>query len=386
MASQSHRFGTRAIHAGQQPDPATGAIMTPIFQTSTYVQEAPGEHKGHEYARVSNPTRSALEANLAALEGAEYGVCFASGLAATDAVLRRLRPGARIVATNDLYGGTYRLMRQVLEPFGIRSTFIDMTDLDGVEGTLAEGADLVWIETPTNPLLRIVDIDAVVRLAKTAGAATAVDNTFASPYLQQPLAFGADLVVHSTTKYIGGHSDLVGGAVMTNDSEWEEHLRFQVKAVGGVPGPMDCFLLLRSSKTLHVRMQRHCENGAAVARFLLDHPKIAEVRYPGFSHHEGHAIARRQMKDFGGMVSLTLRDDSMEAAVRMMQNLRLFSLAESLGGVESLIGHPASMTHGSIPAEERRHAGLSDSLLRLSVGIEDVEDLLEDLERALESA
>jgi cystathionine gamma-lyase len=385
MASQPHRFGTRAIHAGQQPDPATGAIMTPIFQTSTYVQEAPGEHRGHEYARVSNPTRSALEANLAALEGAEHGVCFASGIAATDAVLRKLRPGARIVATNDLYGGTYRLMRQVLEPFGIRSTFIDMTDLDSVEATLAEGADLVWIETPTNPLLRIVDIEAVAQRAKGVGAVTAVDNTFASPYLQQPLALGAELVVHSTTKYIGGHSDLVGGVVLTNDAEWAEHLRFQVKAVGGVPGPMDCFLLLRSSKTLHVRMQRHCENGAAVARFLLDHPKIAEVRYPGFPHHEGHAIARRQMKDFGGMVSLALRDDAMETAVRMMQNLRLFSLAESLGGVESLIGHPASMTHGSIPAEERQRAGLSDSLLRLSVGIEDIEDLLEDLERALES-
>ncbi|MDX1531141.1 MAG: cystathionine gamma-synthase [Rhodothermales bacterium] len=380
------RFATRAVHAGQEPDPTTGAIMTPVYLTSTYVQAAPGEHKGHEYGRVTNPTRSALEANLAALEGAAHGVCFGSGLAAIDAILKRLRPGDRVVATNDLYGGTYRLMRQVYEPFGLRFRFVDMTDLDAVEEALAEETKLVWIETPTNPLLRVVDIAAVAERAHAAGADVVVDNTFASPYLQQPLDLGADLSVHSTTKYLGGHSDVIGGAVLTSDDGWAEALRFQVKASGGAPGPMDCFLVLRATKTLHLRMERHCANAAAVARFLRDHPGVGHVRYPGLPDDPGHAIAERQMRDFGGMVSFTLADDAVEAAVRVMQRTRIFALAESLGGVESLVSHPASMTHGSIPAEERRKAGLSDSLIRLSVGVEDEADLLEDLDRALATA
>ena len=377
-------FGTRAIHAGQRPDPTTGAIMTPVYLTSTYVQAAPGEHLGHEYARVSNPTRSALEANLAALEGAAEGICFASGLAAVDALLKRLRPGDHVVATNDLYGGTYRLMRQVFEPFGLTFSFVDMTDLDAVEQAMTDRTKLVWAETPTNPLLRIIDIAAVAEL--TAAHATAdlvVDNTFASPYLQQPLSLGADLIVHSTTKYLGGHSDVIGGAVLTNDDGWTDHLRFQIKAAGAAPGPMDCFLVLRATKTLHHRMQRHCENARALADFLDAHPKVGHVRYPGLASHPGHDIAARQMKDFGGMVSFSLADDSYEKAVALMQATEVFALAESLGGVESLVSHPASMTHASIPAAERTAAGLSDSLIRLSVGVEDLDDLRDDLDRAL---
>jgi cystathionine gamma-lyase len=376
-------FATRAVHAGQRPDESTGAIMTPVFFTSTYVQDGPGEHKGHEYARVTNPTRSALEGNLAALEGAAAGICFASGLSAIDAILRRLRPGDHIVATNDLYGGTYRLMRRVLEPFGLEFSFIDMTDLNEVRQAMRPETRMVWIETPTNPLLRIVDIEALVGIAKTSGATAVVDNTFASPYLQRPLELGADLVVHSSTKYLGGHSDVIGGVVLTSDPEWEEHLRFQIKAVGAAPGPMDCFLILRATKTLHLRMARHCSNAAAVARMLVGHPKVSGVNYPGLPAHPGHEIAKRQMLDFGGMVSFTLRDDSMEAATVMMRSTKIFALAESLGGVESLISHPASMTHGSIPPEARQRAGLSDSLIRLSVGVEDESDLLADLEEAL---
>jgi len=376
-------FGTKAVHAGQEPDPSTGAIMTPVFFTSTYVQEAPGKHQGHDYARVSNPTRSALEGNLAALESASAGICFSSGLSAIDAILRRLRPGDHVLATNDLYGGSYRLMRQVLEPFGIQFSFVDLTNIEEARNGFTSRTRLVWVETPTNPLLRIVDIHAIVEVAKEHGATVVVDNTFASPYLQRPLELGVDLVVHSSTKYIGGHSDVVGGVVMTNDTEWEEHLRFQVKAVGAVPGPMDCFLLLRATKTLHLRMERHCANAGAVAQMLMDHPKVAEVLYPGLATHPGHEIASRQMSGFGGMVSFTLVDDSVETAVRMMQSTRLFALAESLGGVESLISHPVSMTHGSIPPAERRKAGLSDSLIRLSVGVEDEADLLADLENAL---
>jgi cystathionine gamma-lyase len=357
--------------------------MTPVFFTSTYVQDGPGEHKGHEYARVTNPTRSALEGNLAALEGAAAGICFASGLSAIDAILRRLRPGDHIVATNDLYGGTYRLMRRVLEPFGLEFSFIDMTDLNEVRQAMRPETRMVWIETPTNPLLRIVDIEALVGIAKTSGATAVVDNTFASPYLQRPLELGADLVVHSSTKYLGGHSDVIGGVVLTSDPEWEEHLRFQIKAVGAAPGPMDCFLILRATKTLHLRMARHCSNAAAVARMLVGHPKVSGVNYPGLPAHPGHEIAKRQMLDFGGMVSFTLRDDSMEAATVMMRSTKIFALAESLGGVESLISHPASMTHGSIPPEARQRAGLSDSLIRLSVGVEDESDLLADLEEAL---
>jgi cystathionine beta-lyase/cystathionine gamma-synthase len=383
-ATEGLGFGTRAIHAGQRPDPTTGAIMTPVYLTSTYVQSAPGEHLGHEYARVSNPTRSALEANLAALEGADEGICFASGLAAVDALLKRLRPGDHVVATNDLYGGTYRLMRQIFEPFGLEFSFVDMTDLGAVEAAMRDETKLVWAETPTNPLLNIIDIAAVAELTAGHGnASLVVDNTFASPYLQQPLSLGADLVVHSTTKYLGGHSDVIGGAVLTSDPGWTEHLRFQIKAAGAAPGPMDCFLVLRATKTLHLRMQRHCENARTIATFLDGHAKVGDVRYPGLTDHPGHEIAQRQMQGFGGMVSFSLADDSFEKAVELMQATRVFALAESLGGVESLISHPASMTHASIPAEERTAAGLSDSLIRLSVGVEDLDDLLRDLDQAL---
>ena len=376
-------FGTRAVHAGQTPDPTTGAIMTPVYLTSTYVQAAPGDHKGHEYARVSNPTRSALEGNLASLEGATEAIAFSSGVAATDAVLRRMRPGDHVVASNDLYGGTYRLMRQIHEPMGVAFTFVDLSDPDAAAQAITPATRLVWAETPTNPLLRITDIAALAAVTKAAGVALAVDNTFASPYLQQPLALGADLVVHSSTKYIGGHSDVVGGAVMTSDTEWADHLRFQIKCTGAMPGPLDCFLLLRATKTLHLRMERHCANGAAVAHFLRAHPKVADVRWPGFEDHPGHDVAKRQMSGFGGMVSFTLHDDAIETAVRFMAATRVFALAESLGGVESLVSHPASMTHGSIPADVRRASGLSDSLVRLSVGVEDEADLLADLAQAL---
>ena len=378
-------FATRAVHAGQHPDPSTGAIMTPVYLTSTYVQAAPGEHKGHEYSRVSNPTRSALEGNLASLEGAAHAVAFASGVAATDAVLRRMRPGDHVVASNDLYGGSYRLMRQIHEPMGIRFSFVDLSDLDAARAAITDDTTLVWAETPTNPLLRITDIAALAEVTRARGVTLAVDNTFASPYLQQPLSLGADLVVHSTTKYIGGHSDVVGGAVMTSDAGWAEHLRFQIKCTGAAPGPMDCFLLLRATKTLHLRMERHCANGTVVARFLRDHEKVADVRWPGFEDHPGHAIAKKQMRGFGGMVSFTLADDAIETAVRFMAATRIFALAESLGGVESLVSHPASMTHGSIPADVRRAAGLPDSLVRLSVGVEDAADLIADLAQALDA-
>ena len=378
-------FATRAVHAGQAPDPSTGSIMTPVHLTSTYVQAAPGDHQGHEYARVSNPTRSALEANLAALEGAAHGIAFASGVAGIDAILRRLRPGDHVVSTSDLYGGTYRLMRQIIEPFGVEFTFADLTDADALDAAMTDATRLVWIETPTNPLLRVYDIEALAAAAHARGADVAVDNTFASPYLQQPLGLGADLVLHSTTKYIGGHSDVVGGAVLTSDEAWAEHLRFQIKAVGAAPGPLDAFLLLRSTKTLHLRMERHCANARAVAGFLREHDGVARTLYPGFEDHAGHETAARQMRDFGGMVSVVLADDAVETAVRFMQALEVFSLAESLGGVESLVSHPASMTHGSIPADVRRAAGLPDSLVRLSVGVEDEADLIADLDRALAS-
>ncbi|MFQ5568178.1 MAG: cystathionine gamma-synthase [Rhodothermales bacterium] len=380
---KTYHFGTLAVHAGQQPDPSSGAIMTPIYQTSTYVQEAPGVHQGHEYARVSNPTRSALEGNLAALEGADYGICFASGVAGTDAILKGLRPGDHIVASNDLYGGTYRLITQVFGPFGVGASFVDMTDLAAVEQALRPETKLFWIETPTNPLLRVVDIRRMCDLAHAHGIDVAVDNTFATPYLQQPLALGADLVLHSTTKYLAGHSDVIGGVVCTSRADWDETLRFLVKSAGAVPGPMDCFLTLRGTKTLHLRMERHCENTRRIAAFLEAHPKVGHVHYPGLPADPGHDLAKRQMRDFGGMVSFSLRDDDMDKAHRVLSGTRLFSLAESLGGVESLIGHPASMTHASIPREERLQAGLKDTLIRLSVGVEDVEDLIEDLDQAL---
>ena len=377
-------LGTKAVHAGQSPDPTTGAVMTPIYQTSTYAQSAPGVHQGHEYARVTNPTRTALEGNLAALESAKHGICFSSGVAATDAVVRCLRPGDNILASNDLYGGTYRLMRQVFGPFGIESDFVDMSDLDGVKAAMKPNTKLIWIETPTNPMVRVVDIKALCDIAHAAGATAAVDNTFASPILQRPLEWGADLVVHSTTKYLGGHSDVIGGAVCTNNDEWNEKLRFLVKSSGAVPGPMDCFLTLRGTKTLQIRIERHCSNAQAVAEFLEAHPKVGKVYYPGLPSFEGHELAKRQMDGFGGMVSFVLKNEDMEAATTVMSNTHVFTLAESLGGVESLMNHPASMTHGSIPAAERHAAGLSDTLIRLSVGIEDVADLIADLKQALE--
>lgn len=379
------RFDTLAVHAGQQPDPSTGSIMTPVHLTSTYVQKAPGEHFGYEYARVSNPTRTALEGNLAALEGAPHGVCFASGVAAIDALMKCLEPGDHIVSCDDLYGGTYRLFRQTFERFGYSFTFVDMSDLDHLREVLTGKTRMVWVETPTNPLLRIIDIEAVCEIARSAGAFVAVDNTFATPYLQQPLELGASVAMHSTTKYLGGHSDIIGGAICTNDDELAESLRFEAKNSGAVPGPLDCYLVLRGTKTLHLRMERHCQNARIVADYLKSHPKVGEVLFPGFEDHPGHATAARQMRAFGGMVSFVLKDDSIEAANRLMSRTQVFSLAESLGGVESLVGHPATMTHASIPAEVRRAAGLSDSLIRLSVGIEHPDDLVEDLASALEA-
>lgn len=376
-------FGTRAVHAGQQPDPSSGAVMTPIYQTSTYAQAAPGDHKGHEYARVSNPTRTALEGNLAGLEGAEHGICFSSGVAGIDAICKGLEPGDHIISTDDLYGGTFRLFREVFEPYGLEFEFVDMTDPDAVEAALRPSTELMWIETPTNPLLRVADLEELTSLADAHDVDVAVDNTFSSPYLQQPLDFGADLVLHSATKYLGGHSDLVLGAVCTDRDDWVEKLRFQVKSTGASPGPMDCFLTLRGTKTLHLRMDRHCTNAYRVATFLDDHPSVGHIRYPGLAADPGHETAKKQMKDFGGMVSFSLVDDTIGKAHEVMSNTEVFTLAESLGGVESLIEHPASMTHASIPPEERRKIGLTDSLIRLSVGVEDVSNLVEDLDRAL---
>ena len=377
-------FGTNAIHAGQAPDPSTGAVMTPIYQSSTYAQSAPGEHQGYEYSRVSNPTRTALEGNLAALEGAAHGIAFASGVAGIDAIMKGLRPGDHVISTNDLYGGSFRLFTKVFEPFGIDFSFVDMTDLDQIEAAITDDTAMIWAETPTNPLMRIIDIEAVCDLAQAHDIDVTVDNTFATPYLQQPLDLGADLVLHSATKYLGGHSDLILGAVCTNRDDWAEKLRFQVKSAGASPGPMDCFLALRGTKTLHVRMDRHCDNARALAVFLDEHPKVGRVRYPGLESHPGHAVAAKQMSDFGGMIAFSLTDDRIESAKTVLSNTDVFLLAESLGGVESLIEHPASMTHASIPPEERQKIGLTDSLIRLSIGIEDITDLRADLEQALD--
>ena len=377
------KFATKAIHAGIEPDPSTGAIMTPIYQTSTFVQESPGKHKGYEYARTHNPTRTALQNALAALENGAYGLCYASGLAATDAVLKLFRPGDEIIATSDLYGGTYRIMKRIYEAYGLIFHFVDMSHMDNIAGIVTDKTKLVWIETPTNPLLRIIDIEAVTNLCKQKGIYCAVDNTFASPYLQNPLDSGADIVMHSVTKYLGGHSDTVMGALITNNGELARQLQFIQNATGAVPGPQDCFLVLRGIKTLHIRMQRHCENALKIAQWLEAHPKVSKVHYPGLPSHTGHALASRQMKDFGGMLSFELRGDSYEEAMHVMENLHLFSLAESLGGVESLCSHPASMTHASIPKEERMKVGLKDTLIRLSVGIEDADDLIADLEQAI---
>mgnify|MGYP000088426335 CR=1 FL=1 len=378
------KFNTKAIHAGQEPEETSGAVMPPIFQTSTYAQEAPNVHKGYDYARVGNPTRTALEKLIAGLEDADECACFASGCAAMDAVLKMFRPGDQIIASNDLYGGTYRLFTKVFAPYGIDFTFVDMTDIENVKEAATDNAKLLWIETPTNPLLRVVDIEELTNFAKKQDILSLVDNTFASPYLQQPLELGADMVLHSTTKYLGGHSDVIGGAVATSNEVIMEQLRFQVKTTGAVPGPMDCYLTLRGIKTLSVRVQQSVDNAKKVASFLDDHPDVDEVIYPGLESHQQHEIAKKQMSDFGGMVSFCLKNDSMEKAQEFMSRTTIFTLAESLGGVESLISHPASMTHGSIPKEVREKAGLKDSLIRLSVGIEDADDLIEDLDQAFE--
>ncbi|GAA4342183.1 cystathionine gamma-synthase [Flaviaesturariibacter amylovorans] len=377
------RIGTKFIHAGVEPDPTTGAIMTPIYQTSTYVQSAPAEHKGYEYARSQNPTRTALEAAYAAIENGRFGLAFGSGVAATDAVIKLLQPGDEVITGNDLYGGTYRLFTKVFARFGIVFHFVNMQDAESIRPLINEKTRLIWAETPTNPLMNITDIAALAAIAKEKNVLLCVDNTFASPYLQNPLDLGADIVMHSATKYLGGHSDVIQGALMMNDQKLRDELYFIQKSCGAVPGPQDCFLVLRGIKTLHVRLQRHCENGAKVAHWLRNHPKVARVYWPGFEDHPGYAIAKKQMRDFGGMISFELVNDSLDEVKRVLSSTKVFALAESLGGVESLINHPASMTHASIPREERLRNGLNDSLIRLSVGIEDVEDIIEDLQQAI---
>jgi cystathionine beta-lyase/cystathionine gamma-synthase len=377
------KLGTKFIHAGVEPDPTTGAIMTPIYQTSTYVQEAPGKNKGYEYARSQNPTRFALEAALAAIENGKHGLAFSSGVAATDAVIKLLEPGDEVIAGNDMYGGTYRLFSKIFEKFGIRFHYIDMKDAENIRSYVNEKTKLIWIETPTNPLMNICDIAAVSVIAKEHKALLCVDNTFATPYLQNPLDLGADIVMHSVTKYLGGHSDVIQGCLVVNDKALFDQLYFIQKSCGAVPGPQDCFLVLRGIKTLHVRMQRHCENGEKVAHYLRQHPKVEKVYWCGFEDHPNYDIASKQMRGFGGMMSFTLKDDSVDTAKKMLSSTKVFALAESLGGVESLINHPASMTHASIPREERIKNGLSDSLIRLSVGIEDIEDIIEDLRQAI---
>jgi cystathionine beta-lyase len=377
------RFGTKAIHAGQEPDPTTGAIMTPIYQTSTYVQESPGVHKGYAYARGKNPTRVALERCLAELENAKHGLCFSSGMGAADAIIKLLVPGDEVIATDDLYGGSYRMFTKVFAKYGIVFHFVDMHDFDLLEKTVNPKTKMLWVETPTNPMMKIIDIEKCVEFAKKHNLISVIDNTFASPYLQNPLDMNADIVMHSATKYLNGHSDVVMGALCTNDDNLYEQLAFIANSCGATPGPQDSFLVLRGLKTLHVRMERHCANGVVVANFLANHPKVEKVYWPGFPSHPNHEVAKKQMRDFGGMISFSLKGDRFEDASTLAQNVRVFSLAESLGGVESLLGHPASMTHASIPKVEREKSGITDSLLRLSVGIEDAEDLIEDLTNAL---
>jgi cystathionine beta-lyase/cystathionine gamma-synthase len=374
---------TQYIHAGSHPDPSTGAIMTPIYQTSTYVQSAPAVHKGFEYARSQNPTRSALEEALAVIENGKFGLAFSSGVAATDAVIKLLSPGDEVICGNDMYGGTYRLFSKIFERFGIRFHYVNQQDIANIRAAINPSTKLIWVETPTNPLMNIADIEGICTMAREHKILTCVDNTFASPYLQNPLDLGADIVMHSATKYLGGHSDVIQGALVMNDPSLRDQLYFIQKSCGAVPGPQDCFLVLRGIKTLHVRMQRHCENGRTVAEYLRNHPKVGKVYWPGFEDHPGHAIAKKQMRGFGGMISFELKDDSVDEAKRVLSSTKVFSLAESLGGVESLINHPASMTHASIPREERIRNGLSDSLIRLSVGIEDAEDLVADLRNAI---
>lgn len=379
------KFATKAIHAGLEPDSATGAIMTPIYQTSTYVQEGVGNHKGYEYSRTLNPTRHALEKNLAAIENGKFGACFASGLAAMDCIIKILNPGDEVISTNDLYGGSYRIFKTIFEKYGIKFHFVPMQDVKFIEEKINANTKLVWVETPTNPMMNIIDIEAVSKLTKPRNILLAVDNTFASPYLQTPLDLGADIVMHSVTKYLGGHSDVVMGALICNDETLAKEIYRIQNSSGAVCGPQDSFLVLRGIKTLHLRMERHCENGEKIAHFLVKHPKIDKVYWPGFETHPNHAIAKKQMRGFGGMISFTLKGNKLEDAHRIVKNVQIFSLAESLGGVESLIGHPATMTHASIPKVEREKSGVVDSLIRLSVGVEAVEDLIADLEQALNS-
>jgi len=377
------KFGTKVIHAGIEPDPSTGAIMTPIFQTSTYVQSEPGVHKGYAYARSQNPTRTVLEKNLAALENGAMAICFGSGLAAMDAVLRLLNPGDEVISTNDIYGGSYRIMNQVFAKYGIKFHFVGMDSIEKIDAVANDNTKMIWVETPTNPMLNIIDIKMVSEYAQTKGIQVCVDNTFASPYLQNPIDLGADIVIHSATKYLGGHSDVVHGVVITKEIDIGEKFKFIQNAVGAVPGPQDCFLILRGIKTLHVRVQRACENARKISEYLMTNDKVNKVYYPGLESHPNHEVAKRQMKDFGGMVSFDLKEDNLDTAKKMLSGTHLFALAESLGGVESLIGNPASMTHGSVPREERLKVGMTDSLIRLSVGIEDIEDLIQDLDKAL---
>ncbi|MGB5818577.1 MAG: cystathionine gamma-synthase [Saonia sp.] len=383
MSKKKLKFNSKTIHGGQRPDKAYGSVMPPIYQTSTYAQTTPGGHQGYEYSRSANPTRTALENSLASIENGNYGLAFASGLAAIDAVIKLLEPGDEVVSTNDLYGGSYRLFRQVFEKFGIKFHFIGMQNASKIESYINDKTKLIWVETPTNPMMNVIDIVAVSQMAKEYGILLAVDNTFATPYLQLPLDMGADIVMHSATKYLGGHSDVVVGALIVNDKELAEKLYFIQNASGAVCGPMDSFLVLRGIKTLHVRMQRHCENGRFIAEYLAKHPSIEKVYWPGFEDHPNHDIAKRQMKDFGGMISFITKGSSYEDAIKIVEKLKVFTLAESLGGVESLAGHPASMTHASIPKEEREKSGVVDALIRLSVGIEDVEDLIADLDQAI---
>lgn len=378
-----HKFGTKAIHAGADPDPSTGAIMTPIFQTSTYVQESPGTNKGYGYARGKNPTREALQKNIAALEGGKHCVCFSSGMGATDAVMRMLRPGDEVITGDDLYGGSYRMFTKIYENYGIKFHFINLSEANNITKYINANTKLIWAETPTNPTMQIIDIEACAKIAKANKLILAVDNTFASPYLQNPLALGADIVMHSVTKYLGGHSDVVMGALVTNDDKLHEQIYFVLNSCGANPGPMDCFLVMRGIKTLHLRMERHCFNGRKIAEFLKTHPRIEKIYWPGFTDHPNHEIAKKQMRDFGGMISIVLKGASLEDTFKIASSFKVFSLAESLGGVESLINHPVTMTHASIPKAERDKAGVVDNLLRLSVGVEDVEDLIEDLKQAL---
>ncbi|MGB2760719.1 MAG: cystathionine gamma-synthase [Maribacter stanieri] len=383
MAAKDIKFNTKTIHGGQQPDEAYGAVMPPIYQTSTYAQTTPGGHKGYEYSRSANPTRTALENSLASIEGGEFGLAFGSGLAAIDAVMKLLKPGDEVISTNDLYGGSYRIFKKIFENFGIVFHFVGMQSADAIQDKINSKTKLIWVETPTNPMMNIIDIKAVANLIKDKDILLAVDNTFATPYLQLPLELGADIVMHSATKYLGGHSDTVVGALIVKEKELADRLYFIQNASGAVCGPMDSFLVLRGIKTLHVRMQRHCENGRAIAEYLKSNPKVEKVYWPGFEDHPNHKVAKEQMKDFGGMISFVPQGSSYNDTIKIVERLRIFTLAESLGGVESLAGHPASMTHASIPKEERLKSGIVDSLIRLSVGIEDVNDLIADLEQAI---